>query len=111
MESGDDGLESEANVRPRPRLTRAGRPRSAMDSYRWRPVAGSLAQARLNRSAKGAGTGHSPRYPKCGTTQSDRLLDARNSASPSPRRAGVTKLFLQTFHQVRRGNASFCMNL
>src|SRR6202166_2184392 len=45
-----------------------------MDSYRWRPVAGSLAQARLNRSAKGAGTGHSPRYPKCGTTQSDSLL-------------------------------------
>src|SRR6202023_2762814 len=33
-----------------------------------------LAQARLNRSAKGAGTGHSPRHPKCGTTQSDRLL-------------------------------------
>jgi hypothetical protein len=26
MESGDDGLESEANVRPRPRLTRAGSP-------------------------------------------------------------------------------------
>src|SRR5271163_3234828 len=47
-----------------------------MDSYRWRPVAGSLAQARLNRSAKGAGTGHSPRYPKCGKTQSDRLLGA-----------------------------------
>src|SRR5271170_4820640 len=56
-----------------------------MDSYRWRPVAGSLAQARLNRSAKGAGTGHSPRYPKCGTTQSDRLLGVRSDPTTSLR--------------------------
>src|SRR3984957_8465014 len=78
MESGDDGLESEANVRPRPRLTGAGQPRGC-PAARWTAIdrglsRDPLAQARLNRSAKGAGTGHSPRYPKSGTTQSDRLL-------------------------------------
>jgi hypothetical protein len=78
MESGDDGLESEANVRPRPRLTRAGLPRGCPGA-RWTAIdrglsRDPLAQAQLNRSAKGAGTGHSTRYPKCGTTQSDRLL-------------------------------------
>src|SRR5580658_7115276 len=80
MESSDDGLESEANVRPRPRLTGAGQPRGCPGA-RWAAIdrglsRDPLAQARLNRSAKGAGTGHSPRYPKCGTTQSDRLLDS-----------------------------------
>src|ERR1700733_6488539 len=78
MESGDDGLESEANVRPRPRLTGAGQPRGC-PAARWTAINRGLSrdplgQARLNRSAKGAGTGHSPRYPKCETTQSDRLL-------------------------------------
>src|ERR1700693_137917 len=78
MESSDDGLESEANVRPRPRLTGAGQPRRRTGA-RWTAIdrglsRDPLAQARLNRSAKGAGTGHSPRYPKCGKTQSDRLL-------------------------------------
>src|ERR1700722_13066433 len=81
MESGDDGLESEANVRPRPRLTGAGQPRGC-PAARWTAIdrglsRDPLAQARLNRSAKGAGTGHSPRYPKSGTTQSDRLLGPR----------------------------------
>src|ERR1700722_8885178 len=81
MESGDDGLESEANVRPRPRLTGAGQPRGC-PAARWTAIdrglsRDPLAQARLNRSAKGAGTGHSPRYPKSGTTQSDRLLGQR----------------------------------
>src|SRR5271169_1616687 len=74
MESGDDGLESEANVRPRPCLTGAGSPGAQSTATDRGPSRDPLAQARLNRSAKGAGTGHSPRYPKCGTTQSDRLL-------------------------------------
>ena len=78
MKSGDHGLESEANVRPRPCLTRAGQPRGCPGA-RWTAIdrglsRDPLAQARLDRSAKGAGTGHSPRYPKSGTTQSDRLL-------------------------------------
>src|SRR6202035_4467198 len=81
MESGDDGLESEANVRPRPRLTGAGQPRGC-PAARWTAIdrglsRDPLAQARLNRSAKGAGTGHSPRYPKSGPTQSDSLLVGR----------------------------------
>src|ERR1700723_738695 len=81
MEAGDDRLESEANVRPRPRLTGAGQPRGC-PAARWTAIdrglsRDPLAQARLNRSAKGAGTGHSPRYPKSGTTQSDRLLVIR----------------------------------
>src|SRR6202021_731978 len=90
MESGDDGLESEANVRPRPRLTGAGQPRGC-PAARWTAIdrglsRDPLAQARLNRSAKGAGTGHSPRYPKSGTTQSDRLLAAarRNIKRTTP---------------------------
>src|ERR1700732_2596305 len=87
MESGDDGLESEANVRPRPRLTGAGQPRGC-PAARWTAIdrglsRDPLAQARLNRSAKGAGTGHSPRYPKSGTTQSDRLLAASPAALPA----------------------------
>src|ERR1700732_390492 len=85
MESGDDGLESEANVRPRPRLTGAGQPRGC-PAARWTAIdrglsRDPLAQARLNRSAKGAGTGHSPRYPKSGTTQSDRLLETGRPAA------------------------------
>src|SRR5580704_7102895 len=87
MESSDDGLESEANVRPRPRLTGAGQPRGCPGA-RWTAIdrglsRDPLAQARLNRSAKGAGTGHSPRYPKSGTTQSDRLLGVLNCRNPT----------------------------
>ena len=64
-EWSDDGLESEANVRPRPRLNgdgaAPGLPRSA--------------------SAKGAGTGHSPRYPKWGN---DSVRQAARSSCDSP---------------------------
>src|ERR1700729_4140347 len=56
-----------------------------------------LAQARLNRSAKGAGAGHSPRYPKCGTTQSDRLLDQH----PYPK-GGPAQLQPQECHPQKR---------
>src|SRR5277367_5853443 len=37
MESGDDGLESEANVRPRPCLTRVGLPRGSPGA-RWTAI-------------------------------------------------------------------------
>src|ERR1700723_4744272 len=95
MESGDDGLESEANVRPRPRLTGAGQPRGC-PAARWTAIdrglsRDPLAQARLNRSAKGAGTGHSPRYPKSGTTQSDRLLEFGESGLGQPNQAELER--------------------
>ena len=72
---------------PRPRLTRAGQPRSAMDSQ-IEACSRDPAGARLNPSPKGAGTAHSPRYPKCGTTQSDRLL-----GTLCPDRSAPTKRF------------------
>src|ERR1700691_4643424 len=68
MESGDDGLESEANVRPRPCLTGAGSP-----AARWTAIdRGPSRQARLNRSAEGARTAYSARHtcPKTPETQS-----------------------------------------
>src|SRR6202161_1361894 len=68
MESGDDGLESEANVRPRPCLTGAGSP-GAQSTATDR---GPSRQARLNRSAEGARTAYSARHtcPKTPETQS-----------------------------------------
>src|ERR1700685_1170755 len=68
MESGDDGLESEANVRPRPCLTGAGSP-GAQSTATDR---GPSLQARLNRSAEGARTAYSARHtcPKTPETQS-----------------------------------------
>src|SRR5271168_1538822 len=72
MESGDDGLESEANVRPRPRLTGAGSPGAQSTATDRGPSQAPRAQARLNRSAKGAGTACSARHtcPKTPETQS-----------------------------------------
>jgi hypothetical protein len=35
---------------------------------------GSTGASAAKSKRQGAGTGHSPRYPNCGTTQSDRLL-------------------------------------
>src|ERR1700677_97184 len=68
MESGDDGLESEANVRPRPCLTGAGSP-GAQSTATDR---GPSRQARLNRSAEGARTAYSAPHtcPKTPETQS-----------------------------------------
>src|ERR1700733_1685503 len=68
MESGDDGLESEANVRTRPCLTGAGSP-GAQSTATDR---GPSRQARLNRSAEGARTAYSARHtcPKTPETQS-----------------------------------------
>src|ERR1700729_3524291 len=54
MESGDNGLESEANVRPRPRLTRAGQPRSAMDSYDRGLFAGSTGASAAKSKRQGS---------------------------------------------------------
>src|SRR6202142_1164307 len=78
MESGDDGLESEANVRPRPCLTGAGSP-GAQSTATDR---GPSRQARLNRSAEGARTAYSARHtcPKTPETQS-RNRSVRQAAS------------------------------
>src|ERR1700678_2204973 len=77
MESGDDGLESEANVRPRPCLTGAGSP-GAQSTATDR---GPSRQARLNRSAEGGRTAYSARHtcPKTPETQS-RNRSVRQSA-------------------------------
>src|ERR1700691_4388084 len=79
MESGDDGLESEANVRPRPCLTGAGSP-GAQSTATDR---GPSRQARLNRSAEGARTACSARHtcPKTPETQS-RNRSVRQAARP-----------------------------
>src|ERR1700683_392045 len=68
MESGDDGLESEANVHPRPCLTGAGSPGAESTAT----DRGPSRQARLNRSAEGARTAYSARHtcPKTPETQS-----------------------------------------
>src|ERR1700691_162597 len=78
MESGDDSLESEANVRPRPCLTGAGSP-GAQSTATDR---GPSRQARLNRSAEGARTAYSARHtcPKTPETQS-RNRSVRQAAS------------------------------
>src|ERR1700685_4283275 len=80
MESGDDGLESEANVRPRPCLTGAGSP-GAQSTATDR---GPSRQARLNRSAEGARTAYSARHtcPKTPETQS-RNRSVRQAARPA----------------------------
>src|SRR5580658_1760352 len=79
MESGDDGLESEANVRPRPCLTGADSP-GAQSTATDR---GPSRQARLNRSAEGARTAYSARHtcPKTPETQS-RNRSVRQAAPP-----------------------------
>src|SRR5271156_5132228 len=68
MESGDDGLESEANVRPRPCLTGAGSPGAQSTAT----ARGPSRQARLNWSSEGARTAFSARHtcPKSPETQS-----------------------------------------
>src|SRR5580693_6494656 len=78
MESGDDGLESEANVRPRPCLTGAGSPGAPLTAT----DRGPSRQARLNRSAEGARTAYSARHtcPKTPETQS-RNRSVRQAAS------------------------------
>src|ERR1700683_1631204 len=78
MESGDDGLESEANVRPRPCLTGAGSPGAQSTATDRAPSR----QARLNRSAEGARTAYSARHtcPKTPETQS-RNRSVRQAAS------------------------------
>src|ERR1700675_4532806 len=82
MESGDDGLESEANVRPRPCLTGAGSP-GAQSTATDR---GPSRQARLNRSAEGARTAYSAPHtcPKTPETQS-RNRSVRQAARSSIR--------------------------
>src|SRR5580698_6765754 len=91
MESGDDGLESEANVRPRPCLTGAGSP-GAQSTATDR---GPSRQARLNRSAEGARTAYSARHtcPKTPETQS-RNRSVRQAASVT--RAGARPLPVRT---------------
>src|ERR1700678_2819299 len=78
MESGDDGLESEANVHPRPCLTGAGSPGAESTAT----DRGPSRQARLNRSAEGARTAYSARHtcPKTPETQS-RNRSVRQAAS------------------------------
>src|ERR1700690_4139023 len=101
MESGDDGLESEANVRPRPCLTGAGSP-GAQSTATDR---GPSRQARLNRSAEGARTAYSARHtcPKTPETQSRSrsvrqaarratIATARNISMPGPGKANLTLL-------------------
>src|SRR5271168_1068035 len=83
MESGDDGLESEANVRPRRCLTGAGSPGAQSTAT----ARGPSRQARLNWSAEGARTAYSARHtcPKTPETQSrNRSVRqaARSSAAP-----------------------------
>src|SRR5271154_1634433 len=82
MESGDDGLESEANVLPRPCLTGAGSP-GAQSTATDR---GPSRQARLNRSAEGARTAYSARHtcPKTPETRS-RNRSVRQAARAHPR--------------------------
>src|SRR3984885_9044437 len=88
MESGDDGLESEANVRTRPCLTGAGSP-GAQSTATDR---GPSRQARLNRSAEGARTAYSARHtcPKTPETQS-RNRSVRQAAR-IPARPGAQKV-------------------
>src|ERR1700677_3592600 len=95
MESGDDGLESEANVRPRPCLTGADSP-GAQSTATDR---GPSRQARLNRSAEGARTAYSARHtcPKTPETQS------RNR---SVRQAARTAEAAAASFAVRRGPPS-----
>src|ERR1700689_3489731 len=103
MESGDDGLESEANVRPRPCLTGAGSP-GAQSTATDR---GPSRQARLNRSAEGARTAYSARHtcPKTPETQS-RNRSVRQAASGrhnvgTPPKQGVDTIRPLTFAAIR----------
>src|ERR1700691_2153841 len=86
MESGDDGLESEANVHPRPCLTGAGSPGAESTAT----DRGPSRQARLNRSAEGARTAYSARHtcPKTPETQSRNRSVRQAARIPSPALAG-----------------------
>src|SRR5271170_6015263 len=94
MESGDDGLESEANVRPRPCLTGAGSPGAQSTAT----ARGPSRQARLNWSAEGARTAYSARHtcPKTPETRS-RNRSVRQAASN-----GVRTIIVETASRFAR---------